>query len=144
MNTVWLIGMAFFLIGMFFVVAGGNAMRLQAEQDNRQMVEAEGLVVKSELEIHDMANHRSRLYTPTVQYTDFRGERHEVKARYSCYPEKFHVGDRIEIRYDMLDMEEMELKGENRVLRICGLMFVAFGTLFSVTGAGLLIYACFI
>lgn len=148
MDEVWFIGLGFFIMGIVFVVIGNHARQLQADLDNRQMAEAMAVVTKSDLERHDMGvgtdTHRSRLYTPTVKFIDVRGNEHEVKASYSCYPEKFHVGDRIKIRYDLTDPKSIELEGEGHLYQTAFWLFAGIGFLFAVIGGSLLVYACFI
>ena len=148
MDEIWFIGLGFFIMGIVFAVIGNHARQLQADLDNRQIAEAMAVVTKSDLERHDMGvgtdTHRSRLYTPTVKFIDVRGNEHEVKASYSCYPEKFHVGDRIKIRYDLTDPKSIELEGEGHLYQIAFWLFTGIGFLFAIIGGSLLIYACFI
>lgn len=146
MQDMLVVGAVFVAMGLIFaLVIARYTWREQARRDNRQMVCAKATVVKSDLEAHDMgvgtSRKRARLYTPTVKYMDMQGIVHTVKASCSHYPERYHVGDVLDIRYDMSDKKSVELEDEDGMLMVAALIASVFGFLFVLIGTALVLMA---
>ncbi|THF47556.1 DUF3592 domain-containing protein [Allorhizobium terrae] len=130
-KSIRLLGYAFAAVGVIMLLCGGGAFYYDNQFEQRAL-HAQGVV--TDLTRKRDSDNNGDLFTAIVQFTDAKGQQHEMADRTSSNPPRFSRGDKVDVMYDVESPSSAvinDIWGRYLIVIIFGLL----GSIFTILGS---------